>query len=54
MYLRRRVEGLNEAFCPICERWLLLARFEPIPGTTVVSEFCSDCYERFTQSQLLR
>lgn len=43
MYLRRRVEGLNEAFCPVCERWLLLAHFEPIAGTNVLSEVCSAC-----------
>lgn len=45
-YLRRRVEGLNEAFCPVCERWLLLAYFEPITGTDVLSEVCSACREQ--------
>jgi hypothetical protein len=46
MYLRCRVEGLNEAFCPVCERWLLLAYFEPITGSDVLSEVCSACREQ--------
>ena len=42
MLLRRRVEGLNEALCPVCGEWRLLAHFEPNDGD-LLPEICEWC-----------
>jgi hypothetical protein len=44
MLVRQRVEGLNEALCPGCNRWLLLSWFVPVEGD-LLSQTCRDCRE---------
>jgi hypothetical protein len=43
MLVRSRVEGLNEALCPGCDRWLLLSWFEPLTPDGLLSETCQNC-----------
>ena len=43
MLVRQLVEGMNEALCPSCHRWLLLSRFEPLTPDGLLSETCQTC-----------